>query len=133
MGRTLIYPQEFAAWADAPAPTLAQVERASLHVLAALRGYAFAVDASGMPTDPALLSALRDATLHQVAAIVEADKVAAGESLGPLVSASIGSASYTLRAPSTGNLDAVAAGQLVTEARLALSAVPMTRPVYVHG
>lgn len=134
MGRTLIFPTDYARWSGTTTmPSTAQIERASLHVRSALRGCIFEADAYGNPTDPDTLAAVTSATLHQLAAVIESDRVASGESLGPVTSASIGSASYqTKGAPST-NLDRVAAGALTADAAEALAEAGLSSRVIVHG
>jgi hypothetical protein len=88
-----------------------QIRRASLAVDRALIGALYATDDQGMPTDPDVVEALRDATVAQTRAI------ASTETGGPaLKSATIGRASYTYVDATPGGLTLPAGGRLCPDA-----------------
>ncbi len=94
--------QDWRLWAgaEAPTPTGRQLQAASLDVAHATRRAVYAVDDQGAPTDTGVAAAFRDAALWQLDAIIAVDAATAGHGdLGPLASASLDGASYTLRPP----------------------------------
>nr|WTB07398.1 hypothetical protein OG546_26175 [Streptomyces antimycoticus] len=68
MGRVYATPEQYTAWTGQPAPADADrlLARASEDVDDALTTAVYATDALGMPTDPAIVQALADATCAQV-------------------------------------------------------------------
>ncbi|CAL9480234.1 hypothetical protein [Streptomyces sp. enrichment culture] len=68
MGRVYATPEQLSAWTGQPAPADAErlLARASEDVDDALLTACYATDAAGMPTDPAIVQALADATCAQV-------------------------------------------------------------------
>ncbi|MCZ9348548.1 hypothetical protein NGM36_01785 [Streptomyces mutabilis] len=64
MGRVYATPEQLTAWTGRPAPADAErlLARASEDVESALLTALYATDAAGMPTDPAVVQALADAT-----------------------------------------------------------------------
>ncbi|MFE9450637.1 hypothetical protein [Streptomyces sp. NPDC006739] len=68
MPRIYATPEQLSAWTGQPAPDGAErlLARASEDVEDALLCAAYATDAAGMPTDPAVVLALADATCAQV-------------------------------------------------------------------
>ncbi|MBX6357359.1 MAG: hypothetical protein IRZ05_16090 [Micromonosporaceae bacterium] len=68
MARVYATPEQLTAWTGQPAPPDAErlLARASEDVDDALISAVYATDAAGMPTDPAIVQALADATCAQV-------------------------------------------------------------------
>lgn len=106
--------------------TADQAGRASLAVDAALIGAVYSTDQGGMPTDPQILEALRDATRCQARAL------AAAEGRMEAKSASIGSASFTLVERIPGGLTLPPAGGLCPDAVRVLHVAGLT-PVRVSS
>lgn len=91
-----------------------QLQRASLAVDRALIGALYDTDADSVPTNAAVLQAVKDATTAQARAIV------AAEGAQVLKSASIGSASYAYADPIRGGITLPAGGGLCPDALAAL-------------
>lgn len=112
-----------------------QIATASAAVDRALRTATYTVDATGTPTDPAVLAAVKLATIVQIKAELDAAQArtaATANPLGrPLSSASIDGVSYTADAPSADSLALPPDGSLCAAALLHLERIPRT--VWVHG
>lgn len=101
-------PAQLATWlgTDAPANAASLLRSASLLVDRALIGAVYATDSTGKATDAAVLTALADATCAQAdtwqALRIDPAKGAADDSVKPVTSKSIGSATITYEKTATG-------------------------------
>jgi hypothetical protein len=135
------YVTEYDVWEaldlENPSISALQIAAASAAVDRALHTAVYAVDTNGLPTDPAVLAAVKLATIVQVQALLAADTAraaAVANPLGrPLSSASIGSASYSASSGSSGDATLSADahtlppdGSLCAAALLHLQRIPRT-------
>lgn len=118
----------YATTTDTDLATEDQLERASLAVDRALIGALYDTDSTGMPTDPKILAALKQATIFQARAIAAVDA-------GPgLKSSSLGSASYSYADRIPDGITLPAGGGLCPDAESVLQLAGLTPAgVIVYG
>lgn len=125
--RAYVTATEFTA-ATGSTATHYQIQRASLTIDEALVGMVYATDSVGLPTEAEVLQAIKDATVAQLVALTTAEA-----SAGHLKAASIGSASYTLDAPTATGTALPSGGGLCEDAGRILRRAGLSATVALYG